>query len=373
MEKYTFNAKYYDGKSSIGYQAEVEFLDDCIKISYYNSSFQWTFVKWAIANVKSAEHLSKTSSTIQYGKFPFEYIETQNPNCIDEYRKRYLKDSFFTKLYHQAVRGNKQLVTIACAAVIIIAATGYFYLLPKMADYFAQYLMAKEWEISMGNNFFKTITKEMEIDSAKTELANKFLIQTDFETTYPVKITVVKSGIINAFAMPGGNIVIFDTLLYMLESPQELAALIGHELTHVEKRHSTRMLCRNLAGYMFISLISGDVNGISAVLVENAHAVAGLKYVRSLEEEADKNSIALLRKSNLNPNGMVDLLQHLKKVEEDKKREWYSWFLSHPLTDDRIAYSKAEIKSIKSAHTEDKELTKLYQDLMKIESYNCEE
>lgn len=362
MDIYTFNAKYYDGKSSLGFDAQVDFLSENIIISYQNAAFESIVVVWEIAEVVSADHLSKTKASIQYGPFPHQYIETTDVDCIAIYRKKYLKDPYFIQLYHKAINGNRSLVAISAILVVLFGLLGYFVALPQLADYFAEYGMSRDWEISLGESIYKNITNEMEVDSAKSQWANEFLAETGFQTTYPVEITVVDSKIHNAFAAPGGHIVIFDTLLTIIETPDELAALIGHELTHVEKRHSTRMLCRNLAGYIFISFISGDINGISAVLVENAHAIAGLQYIRSLEEEADKNGIALLQSSQLNPTGMVALLTHLQKVEENKNN-WLRLLMSHPMTNERIDYCKKEIKKSKSQIQTNEKLAELFKKL----------
>jgi Zn-dependent protease with chaperone function len=342
----SFKAKYHNGQSSKGFDCIAEFHKDEIRLIVEEPENGSSTINWEIGKVKSAEHLSNSKSSIQYGEFPHQYVETSDPECIAMFRKQYLKDGIFTDLYYKAIKGNKNLIISACIAVCLTIGSVYFIVLPAIADYFASYLMAKEWEISMGENFYKTLVKEMETDTIKTKAANDFLKATGFETTYPVKITVIKKGIVNAFALPGGNIVIFDSLLKMIDSKDELAALIGHELTHVEHRHSTRMLCRSLAGYIFISIISGDVNGLSAVLVQNAHTVVNMKYTRSLEEEADKNGMSLMNNHHLNPKGMIELLNHLSKLD-DSNREWYKFFLSHPLTQERITYCKNELKQYK--------------------------
>ena len=58
-----------------------------------------------------------------------------------------------------------------------------------------------------------------------------------------------------------------------MKSYEELVALIGHEATHVNHRHGMKLLCRDLSGYLFVSAILGDANGIMAVITDNVNSL----------------------------------------------------------------------------------------------------
>ena len=75
-----------------------------------------------------------------------------------------------------------------------------------------------------------------------------------------------------------------------MKSYDQLVALLGHEVSHVNNRHSIKILTRNLAGYMMISLVFSDLNGIMSVLAENAQQLRSLSYSREFEEEADEQA-----------------------------------------------------------------------------------
>jgi len=153
---------------------------------------------------------------------------------------------------------------------------------------------------------------------------------------------VVDSDIVNAFALPDGNIVIYTGLLNRMENYEELAGLIGHEATHVNQRHSLKMLCKNLAGYIFISTLLNDVNGIMAVIVDNAHNLNILSYSRNYEREADREGTDLMIQNSINPYGMIKLFERL---EEDSKLTIPELISSHPITDERIQYIQAHIST----------------------------
>jgi predicted Zn-dependent protease len=111
--------------------------------------------------------------------------------------------------------------------------------------------------------------------------------------------------------MPGGDIVVFSGIVKGMEHPEQLAALLAHEATHVHERHSTRMMVRQMAGYLFLSLLIGDVNAVVGVLAENADNLRNMSYSRNLETDADARGIERLRAAGVDPQGMVKLLELL--------------------------------------------------------------
>ena len=132
-----------------------------------------------------------------------------------------------------------------------------------------------------------------ETDEEMTALVNEFAANIEFNTEYPINITVVNENVVNAFAIPGGQIVVFDGLLSKMTCKEELAALLAHEVAHVHHRHSLKSMCKSLAGALFVSLVFGDAEGISSILVENSNALMDLSYSRKLELEADNKGCLL--------------------------------------------------------------------------------
>jgi len=130
-----------------------------------------------------------------------------------------------------------------------------------------------------------------------------------------------------------------------MQQPEELAALLGHEAGHVQMRHTTRTLFRSLSSYLFISFIFGDVSGITAVILQNADVLKRLEYSRHLESEADEFSFEMLRRSQINPEGLILLFTHLKEEQGTRKRGEPEEFLStHPALESRIQAMKNMIK-----------------------------
>lgn len=151
---------------------------------------------------------------------------------------------------------------------------------------------------------------------------------------YSMNLHIVKSDQVNAFAAPGGQIVVFTGLLARAKTPDELAGVLAHELQHVYHRHGLRGMVHRLKWHLVAALVIGDVGSVQQLLLAHAPQFASLSYGRSLEEEADLDGIKLLCEAHLDPRGMVDFFEVLK---ENDLRGVPEFLLSHPDTSNRIA------------------------------------
>lgn len=151
---------------------------------------------------------------------------------------------------------------------------------------------------------------------------------------YPFEILYVRNPMMNAFAAPGGYIVVFDGLLEGTETPEEFAGVLAHEMQHVLKHHSTRALARRLSGRSLLSLMAVDWDGSNAALEASA-ALAGLQHQRSDEDEADRDSIPLLVKAHIDTGGLAAFLRRLHAVTGSTEPPPY--LSTHPPTLDRAA------------------------------------
>lgn len=139
----------------------------------------------------------------------------------------------------------------------------------------------------------------------------------------------------NAFALPGGTIVVTDQLLQAVSPPDELAAILAHEAGHVEGRHGLRSAVESVGVLVALTLITGDASSISLAL---PMALANASYSREHEREADRFAFATLRRHGLSPCLLGYGLQRIERAAmADKEVEagQHSWFASHPATSDR--------------------------------------
>ncbi len=115
----------------------------------------------------------------------------------------------------------------------------------------------------------------------------------------------------NAFALPGGVVIVTDEMLKLLEGRDDvLIGVLGHELGHVQRRHGMRMLVQTTLIGAVASALWGD---ISTVLAAAPALLGQSAYSREFEREADDDAIALLRANGMSPLVMVELFERLQK------------------------------------------------------------
>jgi Zn-dependent protease with chaperone function len=172
---------------------------------------------------------------------------------------------------------------------------------------------------------------------------------------FPIKVTVVRNGAMNAFASAAGHITIFSGLLANLASEDELASVIAHELAHVSERHIAESIEKNqlvgagsLLGILAAVLVGsqGGGKGADALVlgsVAGARAMQ-LKYTRENEKDADQFGLNYLVDAGFSPSGMVDAFDKMRKMQ------WLagggdvpSYLSTHPGLDDRLGYMQERV------------------------------
>lgn len=231
-------------------------------------------------------------------------------------------------------------IAILTAAFVLLLLGLWFWLLPFIAFQAAD-SFPKEQEIELGNTLYAQYMLSEKVDSSGSVLLNEYARQMRFPGDYPLKFTLVHSETINAFALPGGNIVVYSGILKDMKHEGQLAALLAHEVSHVVHRHSVKSMMRELAGSIVLNLVLGDAGAMAGTLASQAEGFRGLSYSRSLETEADLKGLEILINNNIDPQGMTDLLQHLNESSGDiHPPEFLS---THPLPESRIEALKAAI------------------------------
>jgi Zn-dependent protease with chaperone function len=216
---------------------------------------------------------------------------------------------------------------------LVLALLFYFLALPRIAAGMADKVSVK-YEMELGEQLYQSMKPSFNIDEKKTAYTNDFFRQLNFPSSYPISITVVKSEVPNAFAIPGGHIVIYDRILNGMQSYEELAALLAHELIHIERRHSLQNMFRQLSTKVFFTLLIGNIDVVGGILLNNADNLKQLSYSRSLETEADEQGAKLLSTRHISCEGFFSLFRLLQN--ETGSHQPNEWFSSHPDLEKRM-------------------------------------
>ncbi|HEX2534047.1 MAG TPA: M48 family metallopeptidase, partial [Chitinophagaceae bacterium] len=171
---------------------------------------------------------------------PPQELSVTDPMLHEEVLARVRRD---VKSIHRR-RGSTLVKVLVLAAALIAAA--YFLLVPWLAGKLAANVPVS-YEKQLGDQLFASLKPTFRIDTQRTAQVNAFFRELRFASPYEIRITVVEGDVANAFALPGGHIVVYNKLLNGMNDYTELAALLAHEFTHVQGRHSLRNMFRSLS------------------------------------------------------------------------------------------------------------------------------
>ena len=250
-------------------------------------------------------------------------------------------------------------ILLSFAIVLGVIVSSYFFLVPLIADQIALKLSPKQ-EQDWGQLIFKSMESDLKINKEKSLSLQIFFDEMNLDAK-DFKIYLATDDVINAFALMGGVIVIYEPLLDIIESPEELAGLLAHEYAHIKERHSTRLTMRVLSSSMLFALLLNDYNGASSAILQNIDNLRTFHYSREFETEADNIAIEILTKRGISPEALASLFE---KIKEASPLEIPKWFSTHPQIDQRIEAIRKEVDSDKML-LKTNNLNKLFENIKK--------
>ncbi|MDH4196282.1 MAG: M48 family metalloprotease [Candidatus Aminicenantes bacterium] len=205
-------------------------------------------------------------------------------------------------------------------------------------------LVSEGQEIALGEQTDKEVRSEFGVYedadfAAYLPKTGAILVPHTHRPKLPYHFAVLDSPVINAFAAPGGYIYVTRGLLALMNSEAELAAVLGHELGHVNARHSARSMSRQIlvqAGLVIGSIANETFAKVAGLAGLGAQLIF-LKYSRDDERQADALGVDYARAAGYDPGEMVRFFQALQELGDLSGKNTLPGFLStHPLTKERI-------------------------------------
>ena len=201
-----------------------------------------------------------------------------------------------------------------------------------------------EWEKKFKNLMIDYIREDSriltneELNQSITQIKERLLDKVT-DNPYEVEILVVHSSMTNAFAFPGGLIVIYSPLIRSTENPQELASVMAHEMGHVINRDPVKRLIHQFGVSTVLTMLGGS--GETTVFLESIiKDFVTTRYSRSQEDRADEFALKLLDSCSIDPMHFCNFLEkvHIEKKSSMHKIERH--FMSHPDMESRIEKAK---------------------------------
>lgn len=161
-------------------------------------------------------------------------------------------------------------------------------------------------------------------------------------SSYRWRWFVAEDRTVNAFAAPGGVVVVNTGLIAAARDSGELAGVLAHEIAHVEQRHSLRGMAKSAGLGALLSLALGDWSGSAGGVW--AGRLTGLKFSRDVEMEADAQAVRTLHEAGLSPKPMARFFGRL--AEDEPRVPGLSLLSTHPASADRMAALQAQIAQL---------------------------
>jgi len=164
----------------------------------------------------------------------------------------------------------------------------------------------------------------------------------------PYSFRAVNAAYINAYAFPGGSIAATRGILVELQNEAELAALFGHEIGHVNARHTAEQMSKNLLVGLLVggAAMATSAAGYqdSADLVQSLGALSAgallAHYSRDNEREADALGMEYMTRTGYSPRGMVGLMEILLRNGREQPNAIELMFATHPMSSERLAWAR---------------------------------
>lgn len=337
----TFKARFIDRAKLSNQAAEVRFEPGELSMLVHTQevSVRSNIHYWKAGDIESARW-HEGQLILQKGK---QFIEINHPDALQRLQEAFPNNRWFRQSFFDKIGLGGCLIALLIIIVPLLAAL--FFIGPFLAERAAKRI-SPEFERQIGDAMFTSLTSMYAVDSARTRLVQQFYDSLQYGGPYTMRITVVKEPLVNAFAVPGGRIVVFTGILDIMEKPEELAGLLAHEGSHVLLKHSTRSVLRELSNQMIMSLLLGDYGSVAGLAGAQTKQLLGLAYSRELEIEADQNGLQLMKKSGLPQRGIPDLFRKMQQAIPPEQTAAMPDFLStHPSIQERIQLAEQSIQT----------------------------
>ena len=242
-----------------------------------------------------------------------------------------------------AVRLQRRLPAVMLALVLIVVglAAAYFKALPPAARWMA-FSLPPHVEQRMGDQVMAVLDthylRPSRLDAAqRARIADRFARAAQTAApgiAYRLEFRRTRGNGINAFALPGGTIILLDGLVKLADDDDSVLGVLGHELGHVAHKHSIREIFQSLAIGGIASLLWGDFSGVAASVPAT---IGMLRSSRNFEREADEFAIAFLQAQGLSAEPLYEFFVKIRDHQAHYGADSIPEFLStHPSTEERL-------------------------------------
>lgn len=232
------------------------------------------------------------------------------------------------------VLGGLFLVGLLC---LWLAWSATWWLVDRAVDF-----VPPAWEDQLGKRALAEMDnhgiEDPVLRATCADIARRLVAELPKDTPYRFTLTPVWKQEPNAFALPGGSMIITSGLLAEAESPDEVAGVLGHEIGHVIHRHGFRSMAREVGMSLLLAMVFGDGSTLATIARGGQH-LASLGFSREHELESDRTGVKLAYEAGFQPKAMGDFFRRQSEKEQvgETMERALAFLSTHPANADRLA------------------------------------
>lgn len=244
--------------------------------------------------------------------------------------------------------GVKVFMSIFCllTSLFVIGCTTEYNLVTKQEE---SYFYSTDKEVQIGQSVARQIEKEYKVVEdplmqERVEAIGRKIVSVCDRKDIKYHFIVLDMDEVNAVSLPGGYVYIFKGLIEKVDSDDEIAGVVAHEVAHIVARHSIKKL-QAQQGYTLLRVLIATTpqGGEVGSAADEAYAQIMLGYSREDELLADQLAARYEKLAGYDPQGMVKFLTKLQEIGKRRPPQEYSYYRTHPYVPDRIRIIKQEL------------------------------
>jgi beta-barrel assembly-enhancing protease len=303
-------ARYADGRAAIFTDVDVELQPEKVVIRRADGVSEWAYADLARADDKNGRIVLKR-------KRP----DTGERLMLDGAYRDELR-AVAPHLLRPHAQGVEGLVTVAALVTLAWSLAGGFLVgIPYAADPMARAMPERyrtqiaEISWSQVNQFTAQCDDADEAAEILNDLAYRMMEASNVPNRDEIWITVADAGFPNAFALPDNSILVTDELIGMAEHPDELTGVLAHEIAHIEHNHIMKNVIRQIGAGIFFDIVFGGAGAGQAIAIASVN-LAGLRYSRDDETDADTRGMDYLDAAGISTGGIASMFDRFQAYEE---------------------------------------------------------
>ncbi|WP_417724337.1 M48 family metallopeptidase [Salipiger sp.] len=344
-------ARFYDGLTAIRHEVEVRLSEDSTALLISGTTLPAP-LRWPLPDLRALRDHGDPAQVVVTRHLEVEDNAPRDPArlLIDDPEMAEWLRRTRPRLWRRDVKqGTGRRIAIRAGVAVGAVLLMLFVILPSMADTLAR-LLPVEREVAFGRSVTAQMARFLGGETAEqitctspdgNEALQRMVdrLTDGADLGYDLNVVVFDNEMVNAFAAPGGQVVIVRGLIDKADSPDMVAAVLAHEIGHVVHRDPTRGALRAAGSVGLLGLMFGDFTG-GAAMAFLADRLLNAQYSQEAESQADRFAHAMLRDADLPPGALADMFERFRAMGGDISGP-LAHFMSHPRLGTRIDAARA--------------------------------